>query len=114
LKVGEEKIIDLLTTINEQLYVKLISINSARADLIVKKIIPIQKKPLVILPAKNEEAAVQPEPIKKEFTEEELEAIPEQKPIPSPDYSIFGFLIALIVLVVGLGTYLFILKKRDH
>jgi hypothetical protein len=114
LKVGEEKIIDLVTTTAEQLYVKLVSINSARADLVVKKIIPVQKKPLVTFPAKEEAAETEPaEEIKQEIkTDEVTEQGLETKPLQPKDYSILGFIVAALVVIVGLGSYLYILKKK--
>jgi hypothetical protein len=116
LKVGEEKIIDLVTSISEQLYVKLNSINSARADVTVKRL--SAKKPLEIiqLPKKTEEtSSSQATQTESSLTEEaEQDTSPQEISMnQKQDKPILGFVAAVLIVVLGLGAYLYILKRRQ-
>lgn len=107
LKIDESKTIDVGES--ESLYVKLVSITSSRADIIVKKI--IKKKPLsvITLPKKEEikEEVLEEVPA---IEEEIVSQLPEEERKPTIDLLIIS--LASLIIIITLVTYFIILKKK--
>ncbi len=112
LKIGESKTIDIGE--NELLYVKLISIKSSKADIVVKKVLKKQQ-PLqtITLPKKEVVREEIPEetPIVREEIEEIIPLVEEEKEIKKIHSSIWA-IVALVVVIGILATYFLVKKKK--
>ncbi|MCK4521769.1 MAG: hypothetical protein KAU20_04285 [Nanoarchaeota archaeon] len=108
LNIGEEKIIDLDTSVNEKLYVKLTGINNRKADIIVKKIV---EKALPVIPPAGEEE------VKEEVEEEvpsEEEELEEVTPTTEKAKLPLAWIMVALVVVIGLIIYFVVSKKKKE